>query len=100
MKKIKTKTLSLIILLEIILFTSCNMKPCQHQKIYENCSAYQIEWSQGFRKHFENIYFYKVDGNCAIFTKGTVCFNCGAVIGFIQGQVCGSFHIKNHVYCY
>jgi hypothetical protein len=92
-------TLAFASLLLAVVLQSCSFEPCKHENIYENCSKYEIEWSEGFRQDFENIYDYKIEGNCATITEGEVCFRCGSVIGFTQRQICGSFRVRNHTYC-
>jgi hypothetical protein len=74
-------------------------KPCEHKEVFDSCSAYQIEWTEGFRTDFENIYDYKINGNCATIKEAVVCFECGAVTGFTQRQICGSFQVREHTYC-
>jgi len=83
----------------LLVLQSCSFEPCKHKHVYENCSKYQIQWSEGFRQDYENIYNYKIDGNCAKITEADVCFRCGSVIGFNQRLICGSFSVRNQIYC-
>lgn len=101
MKNFKIITLAAIAVYAMLaaLIQSCSFEPCKHEHIYDNCSTYQIEWSEGFRQNFENIYDYKIDGNCATITEGEVCFRCGSVTGFTERQICGSFRVRSHTYC-
>ena len=101
MKKFKIITVTAIAVYAMLatVLRSCSFEPCKHENIYDNCSTYQIEWSEGFSRYFENIYDYKIEGNCATITEGEVCFRCGAVIGFTQRKICGSFSLRSHTYC-
>ena len=51
----------------LLILNSCTLEPCNHKYTYEDCSDYQIEWSEGFRQDSENIYDYKIEGNCVAF---------------------------------
>lgn len=79
----------------------CFPKPNEHghDKLYERCSDFQIEWGEGVSGYFENIYGYKISDNCVIIQKGVVCFWCGGVTGFREQMICGTYRLRSHTYC-
>lgn len=87
--------------LAAVVFCSCTglVKPCQHEEIFEPCSDFQIEYARGLGSDFENVYAVQMKNGYAVVKKGVCCWTCGAVVGFDEETICGSFSVRQHTYC-